>query len=158
MADAPSGAVPTRISTLATAAVIGAGAMFLLMLAASSYSLTMPDIGWTTPILIFIGAVAAAVYARITYVRNHVTRQHLDPQRSLSTLAIAKACLIGGALLLGGYLAFALFSVANLDAPLPKRRLLIGLVAAGAAAGLVFSGWVLERACRTPKNQHKNLD
>jgi hypothetical protein len=110
----------------------------------------MPVVPWTTPMLMFVGAVAAGVLARVTYLRNHVVHQPQDPVRSVATLAIAKALLIGGSLLTGGYLVFALFSVGHLDAPLPKQRLIIGLVTAAAAIGLVVSGWALERACRTP--------
>jgi chromate transport protein ChrA len=150
MADAPSGVQPTRLRAIVLAAVVGGGVTFLLLLGVSAYALNFPDVPWTTPMLMFAGAVAAGVLARVTYLRNHVVRQPQDPRRSVATLAIAKALLIGGSLLAGGYLVFALYSVGHLDAPLPKQRLIIGLVTAVAAVGLVVSGWALERACRTP--------
>jgi membrane protein implicated in regulation of membrane protease activity len=153
MPDAPSGVQPTRIRALVLAAVVGGGLTFLILLGVSAYAVTMPNVPWTTPILMFAGAVAAAVLARVTYLRNHVVRQPQDPRRALSTLAIAKALLIGGSLLAGGYLVFALFSVGHLDAPLPKQRLVIGLVTAASAICLVVSGWALERACRTPDDR-----
>jgi hypothetical protein len=152
MPDSPQGVQPTRIRALVLAAVVGAGVTFLMMLLVSAYALTMPDVPWTTPMLMFAGAVAATVLARFTYLRNHVVRQLQDPVRAVATLAIAKALLIGGALLTGGYLAFALFSVGHLDAPLPKQRLVIGLVTTVASITLVVAGWALERACRTPKS------
>jgi chromate transport protein ChrA len=150
MADPPSGVQPTRLRAIVLAAVVGGGVTFLLLLGVSAYALNFPDVPWTTPMLMFAGAVAAGVLARVTYLRNHVVRQPQDPRRSVATLAIAKALLIGGSLLAGGYLVFALYSVGHLDAPLPKQRLIIGLVTAVAAVGLVVSGWALERACRTP--------
>jgi membrane protein implicated in regulation of membrane protease activity len=154
MPDAPSGVQPTRIRALVLAAVVGGGVTFLMLLGVSAYAVTMPNVPWTTPMLMFAGAVAAAVLARVTYLRNHVVRQRQDPRRALSTLAIAKALLIGGSLLAGGYLVFALFSVGHLDAPLPKQRLVIGLVTAASAICLVVSGWALERACRTPDDRN----
>jgi membrane protein implicated in regulation of membrane protease activity len=154
MPDAPSGVQPTRIRALVLAAVVGGGVTFLMLLGVSAYAVTMPNVPWTTPMLMFAGAVAAAVLARVTYLRNHVVRQQQDPRRALSTLAIAKALLIGGSLLAGGYLVFALFSVGHLDAPLPKQRLVIGLVTAASAICLVVSGWALERACRTPDDRN----
>ena len=153
MPDAPSGVQPTRIRALVLAALVGAGVTFLMLLGVSAYAATMPNVPWTTPMLMFAGAVAAAVLARVTYVRNHVVHQRQDPRRALSTLAIAKALLIGGSVLAGGYLVFALFSVGHLDAPLPKQRLVIGLVTAASAISLVVSGWALERACRTPDDR-----
>ena len=158
MPDAPSGVQPTRIRALGLAALVGAGVTFLMMPGISAYALTMPNVPWTTPMLMFAGAVAAGVLARVTYLRNHVVHQRQDPRRALSTLAIAKALLLGGSLLAGGYLVFALFSVGHLDAPLPKQRLIIGLVTTVSALGLVISGWALERACRTPDGEDENPD
>jgi chromate transport protein ChrA len=158
MPDEPSGVQPTRIRGLVLAATIGAGVTFLVMLGISAYALTMPDVPWTTPMLMFAGAVAAGILARVTYLRNHVVHQRQDPLRAVSTLAIAKALLVGGSLLAGGYLVFALFSVGHLDAPLPKQRLIIGLVTTASAICLVVSGWALERACRTPDSGDENPD
>ena len=149
MPESRSGVKPTRLRALVLAAIVGGGLTFLLLLVVSEYALAMPVVPWTTPMLMFVGAVAAGVLARVTYLRNHVVHQPQDPVRSVATLATAKALLIGGSLLTGGYLVFALFSVGHLDAPLPKQRLIIGLVTAAAAIGLVVSGWALERACRT---------
>ncbi len=150
MPDSPSRVQPTRFRALVLAALVGGGLTFLIMLGVTAYSLTMPYVPWTTPVLMFVAAGAAGVLARLTYVRNHVVRQPQDPARSVATLAVAKALLIGGSLLAGGYLVFALFSVAHLDAPLPRERLVVGLVTAVAAVGVVVAGRALERACRTP--------
>jgi hypothetical protein len=68
----------------------------------------------------------------------------------VAVLAIAKAMLVGGSLLAGGYLVFALFSVGHLDAPLPRQRLVIGVISTVASIALVVAGWATERACRAP--------
>ncbi|HET7724294.1 MAG TPA: DUF3180 domain-containing protein [Propionibacteriaceae bacterium] len=150
MPDAPRRVQPTRFGALVLAALVGAGLTFLTMIGITAYALTMPDVPWTTPMLMFAGAVAAGVLARVTYVRNHVVRQPQDPGRSVATLAVAKALLLGGSLLAGGYLVFAFFSIGHLDASMPRQRLVVGLVTTVAAVGIVLAGWALERACRTP--------
>jgi hypothetical protein len=158
MPDSPPRVQPTRVRALVLAALVGGGLTYLVMLSVSSFGTTMPVVPWTTPVLMFAGAAAAAVLARVTHVRNHVVRRPQDVSRSLATLAIAKALLIGGSLLAGGYLVFALFSVAHLDAPLPRDRLVIGLVTTVAAVGVVLAGWALERACRTPDDAEDEKD
>jgi acyl-CoA reductase-like NAD-dependent aldehyde dehydrogenase len=158
MPDSPPRVQPTRVRALVLAALLGGGLTYLVMLSVSSFGTTMPVVPWTTPVLMFAGAAAAAVLARVTHVRNHVVRRPQDVSRSLATLAIAKALLIGGSLLAGGYLVFALFSVAHLDAPLPRDRLVIGPVTTVAAVGVVLAGWALERACRTPDDAEDEKD
>lgn len=158
MADVPSGVRPTRVRTLLVSGLIGAGIAVITMAAATSYELTVPTVPWSTPILLFVAAVAVTVLARVTHLRNHVVRQPQDPMRAIVTLAIAKAMLIGGSLLSGGYLAFALFSVGHLDAPLPKQRLVIGLVSTVASVAVLVAGLALERACRTPDDEDEKPD
>lgn len=158
MPDTPTGVRPTRVRTLVLSGVVGAAVALVTMIAVTSYELTVPNVPWSTPVLLFVGALAATVLARVTYLRNHVVRQPQDPMRSVATLAIAKAMLIGGSLLTGGYLAFALFSVGHLDAPLPRQRLIIGLVSAVASASVLVAGLALERACRTPDDEDENPD
>jgi hypothetical protein len=131
-------------------ALIGAGLTLLVMIGVTSYELTVPTVPWSTPVLLFVAAMAGTVLARVTYVKNHVVRQPQDPMRAIAVLAIAKAMLVGGSLLAGGYLVFALFSVGHLDAPLPRQRLITGLISAVASIAVVVAGWATERACRAP--------
>ena len=150
MSEPTPGVRPTRVRALLLFALVGAGLTLLVMLAVSAYELTVPTVPWSTPVLLFVAALAGTVLARFTYVRNHVVRQRQDPTRAVAVLAIAKAMLVGGSLLAGGYLVFAMFSVGNLDAPLPRQRLVIGVVSAVASIALVVAGWATERACRAP--------
>ena len=144
------GVRPTRVRALLLWALIGAGLTLLVMIAVTSYELTVPTVPWSTPVLLFVAAMAGTVLARVTYVKNHVVRQPQDPTRAIAVLAIAKAMLVGGSLLVGGYLVFALFSVGHLDASLPRQRLITGLVSAVASIAVVVAGWATERACRAP--------
>jgi hypothetical protein len=150
MSDPTPGVRPTRVRALLLFALIGAALTLLVMIAVNAYELTVPTVPWSTPVLLFVAALAGTVLARVTYVKNHVVRQRQDPTRAVAVLAIAKAMLVGGSLLAGGYLVFAMFSVGHLDAPLPRQRLVIGLVSAVASIALVVAGWATERACRAP--------
>ncbi len=150
MPEPTTGVRPTRLRALLLCAVIGAGLTLLVMLGVSAYELTVPTVPWSTPVLLFVAAMAGTVLARVTYVKNHVVRQPQDPTRAVAVLAIAKAMLVGGSLLVGGYLVFALFSVGHLDAPLPRQRLVTGLISAVASIAVVVAGWATERACRAP--------
>lgn len=158
MPESTPGVRPTRLRALLVWALIGAGLTLIVMIAVSAYDLTVPTVPWSTPVLLFVAAVAGTVLARITYVRNHVARQPQDPMRAVAVLAIAKAMLIGGSLLAGGYLVFALFSVGHLDAPLPRQRLVIGLISTVASLAMVVAGWATERACRAPDDDDENPD
>lgn len=157
MPEPTPGVRPTRVRALLLWAFAGAGFTLLVMLAVSAYELTVPTVPWSTPVLLFIAALAGTVLARVTYVKNHVVRQPQDPTRAVAVLAIAKAMLVGGSLLAGGYLVFALFGVAHLDAPLPRQRLITGLVSAVASIAVVVAGWATERACRAPDDD-ENAD
>lgn len=158
MAETTPGIRPTRVRVLVVAAAIGAVLTLLVLLGVSSFDLTFPNVPWSTPVLLFVAAAAGVVLARVTFTKNHVLRQPQDPARAVAILAIAKALLIGGSLLAGGYLVFALFSVGRLDAPLPRQRLVLGLVSAVASVAVVVAGWAVERACRTPSDPDENPD
>ncbi len=158
MPEPTPGVRPTRFRALLLYALIGAAVTVLVMLAVTSYELTVPTVPWSTPVLLFVAALAGTVLARVTYVKNHVVHQVQDPMRAVAVLAIAKAMLIGGSLLAGGYLVFGLFSVSHLDAPLPRQRLVVGLITTVASVAVVVAGWALERACRAPKDEDENPD
>ncbi len=142
---------PTRVRTLLAALVVGAAVTFVGLSGVTAFSLVAPEIPWTTPALLLAAAAGGAVMARVTHVRNHVHRRPADPRASVTTLAVARALLLGGSLLTGGYLAFALFFVPRFDAAGPRERVVHGLAAALAAAAMVVAGWFAERACRAPR-------
>jgi xanthosine utilization system XapX-like protein len=66
--------------------------------------------------------------------------------------------LLAGAAFVGGYLAFALFHLPRWDAPAPRARVVVGLVAMVVSLGLVAAGWALEYACRVPRRDDDDAD
>lgn len=142
---------PTRPRTLVLAALLGAAVAFLWLTVVTGFDLTVPEVPWATPVLLAAAAAAGAVLARVTHVRNHVVQRPGDPTRSVATLAIARAMMLGGALLGGGYLLFGLYFVPTMQAVSPRERVLRGLVTAAVAVLVVAAGWAVERACQAPR-------
>ena len=58
--------------------------------------------------------------------------------------------VMAGALVAGGYLAYALMFLTRLDAAAPRDRVIRSAVAVAAGLVLCGVGLLLERACRVP--------
>lgn len=148
MAD-PDRLAPLGLASLATAAAVGAGISLLGLAVVRAFTLAAPVLPWTAPVLLAVAAVSLLVLARITHERLHVRHQRPDPKQSVGTLALARAAMIAGSALAGGYLVFGLFFITRLSAPVPRQRVLVGLVSAVVSVAMVLAGRRLERACRT---------
>ncbi len=109
-----------------------------------------PQVPWLTPAALLVLVAFVAVLARDVRARVQVRRERVDPARAVVWLALAKSAAIGGAALLGGYLAYGLSFLSRVGAEAPRERLLVSLLAAVAGLGLVLAGTALERACRVP--------
>lgn len=109
-----------------------------------------PTVSWASVLaLVFLAVVLLALAATTRRtVERHPRR--LEPHRAVNLLVLGKASALAGALIAGGYLAFALTFVGETDAALPRERFVRGLLAAGAGAALAVGGLLLERACRVP--------
>ncbi len=149
---------PTRLRSLIACLVVGGAVTFVALTALTAFSLAVPQIPWTTPALLLAAAAGGGVMARATHVRNHVNRRPVEPQASVVTLAVARAMLVGGSLLVGGYLACALFFLPRFEAAAPRERVIRSLLSAVAAAAVVVAGWFTERACRAPRPPDSDLN
>lgn len=143
---------PTSAAALAFAALVGllvGGSVGPLFEAAGRQA---PRVPWSgVLILVFLAAVLLAL-ARTTWRtlrRPAGAGRLIEPQRAVMLLALGRASALGGAALFAGYLAFALGFLGD-DAPLPRERLVRGLLTAGAAALVTAGGLLLERSCRVP--------
>jgi hypothetical protein len=65
---------------------------------------------------------------------------------------LAKACALMGALVAGGYLAFGVQFLDQMNIELPRERVIRSFSAAVAAVIVMVSGLLLERACRIPRD------
>jgi uncharacterized protein DUF3180 len=135
---------------LAVAALFGALSGWLVFAAANSFDFSPPQVPWTAPVGVIVIAALVGVFAYTTHARIQVRNERIDPQRAVALLVLGKASALAGALVAGGYLAYAVMFVTRLDAEAPRDRVIRSAVAVLAGVGLVVAGLLLERACRVP--------
>lgn len=119
--------------------------------------------GWATPevtwlqvlVLVFVAGIIA-VTAFVTWRELQVRGQWLEPHRAVNRLVMAKASVVVGALLAGGYTGYAI-SWLGVEAEFADQRIARALCAG--LMGLVITGvaiW-LERACRVRDDDKRDL-
>ena len=155
MAEQPGGGTVslTPRRALAVAALFGALAAWLVVLTANAFDALPPRIPWSAPIgLVVFGALVGAL-AWSTHQRLQVRRERMEPQRAVAFLVLGKASALAGAVVAGGYLAFALMFLTRLDAATPRDRVVRSAVAVVAGVGVMIAGLRLERACKVPEDE-----
>ena len=160
MASPPtSGSVrPTPPRALLVAAVVGAIAGWLVVVAANALGAVPPQVPWTAPAVVLVIAALVAVLAYGTWQRIQVRRQRMEPQRAVAYLVLGKACALAGAMVAGGYLAFALLFVTRWEADAPRERVIRAGVAVVGGLAMMIAGLWLERACRVPRRDDEDDD
>jgi hypothetical protein len=146
-----SGSVTTTpIRALAVAGLFGALAGWFVVVVSNAFDLVPPRVPWTAPVglILITGLVGALAYT--TYQRIQVRRERMDSQRAVAFLVLGKASALGGAVVAGGYLIFALMFLARIDAEAPRERVIRAGVAVLAGLALMVAGLLLERACKVP--------
>lgn len=109
----------------------------------------VPVTPWSMSLLLLVLAGVAAAAAKVVQRRAGVPGQ-LDPQAAVTALVLGKTMVLSGAVLAGGHLTYVLTQVSSWAAPMPRQRVLWGLVAVVAAAVFSLGGWRLEKACWLP--------
>lgn len=115
---------------------------------------TPPTVSWTSVLTLGFVAVVLFALAGTTWHTLHRRRERIDHQRAVNLLVLGKASALAGAAVAGAYLAFALSFANQTDVPLPRERLVHGLLAALGAAGVAGGGVALERSCRVPRGSN----
>jgi len=111
---------PTGFGLLALLVVIG-GVLGWAAVPISERLMTVaPTVEWTSVVALFAIAAVLLVLARSTYRTVQRDRRHIDPQRAVSFLLLAKASAIAGAVI-----AATAVSVANAAAIAPIFLLVI---------------------------------
>jgi amino acid permease len=132
--------------------VVGGLCGYVVVPIAEALNDTAPTVEWTSVFGLALAALTVSVLALSTYRTVHREQRRIPPQRALNFLIFAKACAFAGSFIVGGYLGFASHFVDQMEAPLPRERVYRSIVAAVAAAVVVFGGLLLERACRVPRD------
>lgn len=160
MAEEPSGGSVnlTPFRALVVAAVFGGLAGWLVVVTANAFDLIPPEVPWTAPIGLILVAALVGALAYATHQRIQVRRERIEPQRAVALLVLGKASALAGALVAGGYFAFALMFLTRLDAAAPRDRVIRSAVAIVAGVALCIVGLLLERACKVPTEPDEDAD
>lgn len=141
---------PTGPATVGGSVMVGLVAGWLFHPLADRVA-TAPVVTWLQPTaLFFLGAVLLGT-ARVTHRAVHLRREWLDPQRAVNRLVLARACVLVGGLVAGGYAGYAV-SWLGVPGELAEDRVVRSLVAALAGVTIVLGALLLERACRVRKH------
>lgn len=140
-----------RPATGVIVAVLSAMASWLLLQVMRSLGGDYPVITWMglVPLVGLSVLVLVMCWQIRRYVRGRGTLRP-SPQRGRGTLVGAQAAALGGAALLGWYVANALVHLPNADVPSQRVHLAWALVHAGAALVLSIAGFVGQTWCRIP--------
>lgn len=117
-----------------------------------------PSVPWASPIVLFFLAVVLGERAWATYRAVHRDRLGIEPVDGVRLLALAKACALGGVFIAGLYLGYALSFAGDMEAALPRERVLRSAVAFVASACVVAAAVLLERACEVPTDDDDDTE
>jgi hypothetical protein len=132
------------------AALLGAGTGWLLFALPDRLGAQLPALPMVVTVTVVLLAAVCWVLAVRTHRRVQVRRESVEPSRAVTLLAFAKASVLTGALLAGGYFAIGAYSLQRWAADLPRERVISSAVATVASIALAVGGGFLERACRIP--------
>jgi hypothetical protein len=112
----------------------------------------LPFVPWSAAAIIWAAALAIAIAALVLRPRLRRTdkARPLSPFAAARLAALALASSRTGALLVGGYLGYAVVVLGNLDNEYRRRALAVAAVSAVGSAVLIGAGLLLERFCRIP--------
>ena len=148
----------TPLRALVVAALFGGLTGWLLVVIFNAFDATPPEVPWTAPIGLVVVAALVGGLAYNTHQRIQVRRELMEPSRAVGLLVLGKASALAGALVAGGYLAYALMFLTRLDAAAPRDRVVRSAVAVVAGLVLCGVGLLLERACRVPGGRSDDDD
>ncbi len=138
---------PTRIRTLALAALVCAvGAWLLLRLAYTS----LPPLPWTGVPALALLAIAEAVSGRNVRARLRGQGTRIPPIAVARMAALAKASSLAAALIGGLAAGFLVYVLGSVDKPAFRTDAITSGVTVASAMALVAAALYLEHGCRVP--------
>lgn len=137
---------PTGLAAIGVSVMVGLVLGWLLHPVSDRFG-NPPVVSWLQPVaLLFLAAMLASA-AFGTHRTLHVRRERMEPHRAVNRLVLARACVVVGGLVAGGYFGYAV-SWLGVPAELGDERILRSAVAGLAGVGIVAAALFLERACR----------
>ncbi len=137
---------PTPPAVIGVCVIVGLVGGWLLHLVSARLG-NPPLVGWLPSVTLAFVDAALAATAWLTWRALQRDQGRLYPHEAVNRLAIAKACVIVGALSAGGYAGYALSWIGD-KAELAGARMTHSVAAALAGAVMVLIALGLERACR----------
>ena len=149
--ELPQGSItPTGPGPLVIAGVLGLVLGWAVRPLCLRLGYVEPDISLLSIGLLFFAAAiigATAYVTRRTVQRNRFDLAH---HQAVNRLVLGKACALVGALVVGGYLGYAVAQLGVGD-PASETRLWRSCLAALGAALVMAAALLLELACRVPR-------
>ena len=149
---------PAKVLTAVLAAVVSFTVAWVVLDAWVGSGGEAPPLHWSAVIgtlaLVFV-VVSAGLPVR-NWVRGRRDRP-LDPLVAARTAVLAKAGVYGGAALAGWYAAQAVLILPDLVG-VRRARFVLALVAAATAVAVSVAGFVVQRWCRIPPDDHSDED
>lgn len=141
-------------SALLVAVLIGLGIVIgrLIPPLISRLDGSVPRLSWAASLTLLLGAAIVGSLAWNTWQSLHKKHERMTSDHGIKLLALAKACVVVGALVAGVYGGFALAYIETFDSPLGRERVVRGGAAAIASLLLMTAALLLERACRLPED------
>jgi len=143
---------PTRVSTLALAAVVCAVVTWLVL---RSVYQKLPPLPWTGVPALLIAAVAEAWTGRDLKARI-AGKRGLKPVAPLFVsrmVALAKASSLAAAIIAGIAAGFDFYLAGSLSASVPRQDALTAVVTFASAVVLACAALYLEYCCRVPADK-----
>jgi MFS family permease len=137
---------PTGPATVGMSVMIGLVAGWLLKPVSDRFG-NPPVVSWLQPVALFVVAAVLLATAFVTYRTVHVHHRWLEPHHAVNRLVLARASVLVGGLVAGGYAGYAV-SWLGVPAELAGERIVRSLLAALAGGLIVLGALLLERACR----------
>lgn len=147
---------PTTPAVPVLAACVGLVGGWSLRPLALYADLPVPRIGWLQVAVLAFVALILAGTARVTWRELQVERTWLEPHRAVNRLVMAKACVVAGSFLTGGFAGSAV-SWLGIEGEAAGGHILRSACAAVAGVTTVAAAIWLERACRVRGDDDADL-
>lgn len=147
---------PTTLTAVAVVVAVVTFSGVRLWESRGGTGLPIPWLAVAAMLLIAAAVVAAGLPVRRWNAGDR--RQPLDPLRAARVVVLAQACALSGAVLVGWYAGQALVLAGDLGVEPRRERLVVAVVAVGAAAVVAVAGLVVQHWCRLPPDDDDSAD